>query len=97
VPIVDVRETDTVVRVREGGTVVIGGLISDRQIETTSKVPVLGSLPFVGNLFKTTSKETRKTDLVILLTPKILDIQSAADYARSQVETQERLKAEQPK
>ena len=96
VPLVDVRETDTVVRVRAGGTVLIGGLISDRQIENMTKVPVLGDLPFFGGLFRKSSKETRKTDLIILLTPRILDIQSAADYSRSRIENQERMKAEQP-
>ena len=97
VPIVDVRETDTVVRVREGGTVLIGGLISDRQIENANKVPILGNLPVIGGLFRSTSKESHKTDLVILLTPRVLDIQSAVDYSRSRVENQETLKAERPK
>jgi MSHA biogenesis protein MshL len=97
VPIVDVRETDTVVRVREGGTVMIGGLISDQQIENANKVPILGNLPVVGGLFRSTTKESHKTDLVILLTPKVLDLQSAADYSRSQIENQETMKAERPK
>jgi len=94
VPIVDVRETDTVVRIREGGTVLIGGLISDRQIYTANKVPVLGNLPLIGGFFRNTTKENRRTDLVILLTPKILDVQSAMDYTRSRIENQERLKAQ---
>ena len=94
VPIVDVRETDTVVRVKEGGTVLIGGLISDRLIETANKVPVLGDLPLIGGFFRNTSRQTRRTDLVILLTPKILDVQSAMDYTRNRIENQDRLKAE---
>ncbi len=94
VPIVDVRETDTVVRVRQGQTVFIGGLISDRQLEQISKVPVLGDLPLVGGLFRRTSKENRKTDLAILLTPRILDIQTAVDYTKERIEAQEKLKAE---
>jgi len=94
VPIVDVRETDTVVRVKEGGTVLIGGLISDRKIETANKVPVLGNLPLVGGFFRNTSRESRRTDLVILLTPKILDVQSAMDYTRSRIENQDKLKEE---
>jgi MSHA biogenesis protein MshL len=97
VPIVDVRETDTVVRVREGGTVMIGGLISGNETETTSKVPILGSLPVVGGLFRSTTKELRKTDLIILLTPRILDVQSALDYTRSRTEDQETLKSERAK
>jgi len=97
VPIVDVRETDAVVRVKDGGTVMIGGLISDQVIENANKVPILGDLPFVKGLFRSTTKERRKSDLIILLTPKILDIQSAMDYTRSRIENQESLKAESQK
>lgn len=97
VPITDVRETDTVVRIHEGDTIFIGGLISDRTIVNTNKVPVLSSLPVLGNLFRSNSKEVTKTDLVILLTPKILDIQTAVDFTRSKVEEQERSEAEQKK
>jgi type II secretory pathway component GspD/PulD (secretin) len=94
VPIVDLRETDTVVRVAEGETVVIAGLISDRQLEETSKVPLLGDIPVVGPLFRKKRLESRKTDLVILLTPRILTIRSAVDYSRSRVEAQERMQLE---
>ncbi len=94
VPIVDVRETDTVVRVREQETVIIAGLISDKTIETVDKVPVLGDIPGLGVLFRRSSKDRRKTDLAILLTPRILDIRSAVDYAKSRIEQQEQLKAE---
>jgi MSHA biogenesis protein MshL len=97
VPIVDVRETDAIVRVQDGGTVMIGGLISDQVRENVNKVPFLGDLPFIKGLFRSTSKETHKSDLVILLTPKILDIQSAMDYTRSRIENQENLKAESQK
>jgi MSHA type pilus biogenesis protein MshL len=97
VPIVDVRETDTVVRVREGGTVMIGGLISDQVTENESKVPILSNLPLVGGLFRSTTRQTNKTDLVILLTPKILDVESAVDYTKSRMESQENLKAQGPK
>jgi MSHA biogenesis protein MshL len=92
VPIVDIRETDTVVRVAEGETVVIAGLISDRQLEETSKVPLLGDIPIVGNLFRKTRLESRKTDLVILLTPRVLNVRTAGDYAKSRLDAQERLK-----
>jgi MSHA biogenesis protein MshL len=97
VPIVDVRETDAVVRVKDGGTVMIGGLISDQQTENSNKVPILGNLPLVGGLFQSKTKESHKTDLIILLTPKILDVQSAMDYTRSRIENQESLKTERPK
>lgn len=92
VPIVDVRETDTVLRVREGETVFIAGLISDRTIENETKIPLIGSIPIVGNLFKKTTQETRKTDMVILLSPTITTLQTAADYARERLEEQGRLR-----
>jgi type II secretory pathway component GspD/PulD (secretin) len=72
VPIISVRETDTLVRVREGETIVIAGLMQDRATLDNSKVPVVGDLPLVGNLFKRTEKRRTKTDLVILLTPTIM-------------------------
>jgi MSHA biogenesis protein MshL len=72
VPIISVRETDTLVRVRQGDTIVIAGLMQDRASVDTAKVPVIGDVPVVGNLFKRTEKSRRKTDLVILLTPTVM-------------------------
>ena len=92
VPIVDVRESDTVVRVAEGDTVVLAGLISDRTLEQVSKVPILGDIPLIGGLFKRVTRENRKTDMVILLTPKVMTVSTAADYARQRMEAQEQLK-----
>jgi MSHA biogenesis protein MshL len=72
VPIINVRETDTLVRVNEGDTVVIAGLMQDRVTNDQSKVPVLGDVPLVGNLFRSTTTNRVKTDLVILLTPTLM-------------------------
>jgi len=72
VPIISVRETDTLVRVRQGETIVIAGLMQDRASVETAKVPLIGDVPVVGNLFKRTEKNRRKTDLVILLTPTVM-------------------------
>lgn len=94
VPIVDVRETDVVVRVAEGQTVMIGGLLSNRTLETINKVPVLGDVPLLGGLFRRNSKENRKIDLVILLTPRVLNIRTAVDYTKTKLEEQDRLRAE---
>jgi MSHA type pilus biogenesis protein MshL len=91
VPIVDVRETDVVVRVADGQTVIIAGLISDRQLNQVSKVPLLGDIPIVGNIFRRTTTENRKSDLAILLTPRILTVQTAVDYTRTRTEAQQRL------
>jgi MSHA biogenesis protein MshL len=72
VPIVSVRETDTLVRVHEGETIVIAGLMQDRTTVDKTKVPVLGDIPFVGGLFQRVDRQKRKTDLVILLTPTVM-------------------------
>jgi MSHA type pilus biogenesis protein MshL len=72
VPIVNVRETDSLVRVRQGETIVIAGMMQDSATADVSKVPLLGDVPFVGNLFRRTGTSRRKTDLVILLTPTIM-------------------------
>ena len=55
-PIISVRETDTLVRVRQGETIVIAGLMQDRASVDTAKVPLIGDVPVVGNLFKRTEK-----------------------------------------
>ncbi len=72
VPIVSVRETDTLVRVHQGETIVIAGLMQDRTTVEKSKVPVLGDVPLVGGLFRRDERAKRKTDLVILLTPTVM-------------------------
>jgi MSHA biogenesis protein MshL len=69
VPIVSVREANTVVRVREGETVIIAGLMQERPVSYEGKVPVLGDVPLLGGLFRRDEQATHKTDLVILLTP----------------------------
>jgi len=85
VPIVSVRETDTLVRVRQGETIVIAGLMQDRTSEDTAKVPLLGDVPLVGNLFRRTERRTTKTDLVILLTPTVLGHGEAAGNAAREI------------
>ena len=94
VPIVDVRETDVVVRIAEGETVMIGGLISNRKIETINKIPVLGDVPLIGGLFRRSVKETRKVDLVILLTPRILNVRTAVDYTKKRLEEQDKFRSQ---
>ena len=66
------RAMKTTVLVKDQDTVVIGGLLRDNVNETTSKVPLLGDIPILGWLFKSTNKETTKTNLLLLLTPTII-------------------------
>jgi MSHA biogenesis protein MshL len=86
VPIVAVRETDTMVRVHEGETVVIAGLMQERGTTEKAKVPVLGDIPMVGGLFQRQETSKRKTDLIILLTPVIMTPGEIATAAASDLQ-----------
>ena len=68
-----IRETDTVVKANSGDVIVIGGLIEERKVDQTSKVPLLGDIPLLGNLFKNTQDATEKVELVILIRPVVVD------------------------
>ncbi|MHC4354600.1 MAG: secretin N-terminal domain-containing protein, partial [Planctomycetota bacterium] len=65
------RSAETKVAVRNGQTIVIGGLIEDQLVDTIRKVPLLGDIPLAGHLFKRTVKEKAKTELLIFLTPHV--------------------------
>ncbi len=66
------RQIDTQVRVRDGQTVVIGGLINSREAETVSEVPILGQIPLLGGLFRSTQHRTERIDLTVFLTVNVL-------------------------
>ena len=66
------QHVKTKVRVENGGTVVLGGIYQQQERNTDTKVPLLGDLPVLGYLFKTTGRETSKTELLVFLTPKIV-------------------------
>jgi len=71
-PIIDRRRANTTVTVRDGQTVVIGGLISDRYEEIEKKVPFLGDIPLIGLLFRNRSQAVEQTELLIVLTPHVI-------------------------
>jgi MSHA biogenesis protein MshL len=71
-PIVDVRETDTMVRVKDGETVIIGGLIQEKDNISESGVPGLMNLPLIGRFFKMKDVVKLKNELVIFLTPTVI-------------------------
>ncbi len=73
-PITSRREVETVVNLRSGETIVIGGLIKESTIETTTKVWMLGDIPLIGNLFRHKVKSKKQTDLIIFITPRIVSI-----------------------
>jgi len=72
-PIILVRETQTQVLVKDGETIVIGGLLKDVTSKGLFKVPLLGDLPVLGKMFRRETEDVEKIDLVIFITARILD------------------------
>jgi len=71
-PTFNTRTISNTVLVRTGETVVLGGLLDDSTKETKSKVPLLGDIPWVGNLFRYTSTESAKRNLMVFIRPTII-------------------------
>jgi type II secretory pathway component GspD/PulD (secretin) len=72
-PVVDKREADTIALVRNGQTVVIGGLRKQTVNRDITKVPMLGDMPMLGWLFRFEGEETVTNELVVFITPKIIE------------------------
>lgn len=71
-PVLSTRQTGTTVRVKDGETVMIGGLTQRQTEERTTKIPLLGDLPLIGGLFRSRSRSTVSSDLAVFITPHIL-------------------------
>ncbi|MHB1199798.1 MAG: type IV pilus secretin PilQ [Polaromonas sp.] len=69
---IDTKHIQTQVLVENGGTVVIGGIFEQNDREDETKVPLLGDLPVLGNLFKTKTRTASKSELLVFITPKVL-------------------------
>jgi len=72
IPIVSTTTAETTVMVKDGHTIIIGGLIKDEIIRTTKKIPILGDIPFLGVAFRQIDEDKEKTELVVFLTPHII-------------------------
>jgi len=72
VPSIDTKQVQTQVLVENGETVVLGGIFTSTNNKDQTKVPFFGDLPYFGHLFKRTSVEQKKRELLIFVTPKIL-------------------------
>ena len=70
---IDTKHVKTEVLVENGGTVVIGGIFSQDERNTTTKVPLFGDIPVLGHLFRNNSKTDNKTELLVFITPRIVD------------------------
>ncbi|MGD0566053.1 MAG: type II and III secretion system protein, partial [Candidatus Goldiibacteriota bacterium] len=76
IPAIKTRRAETNINVEPDNTVVIAGLIENQENKTTSGVPVLSGIPFLGELFKTTNSAERKSELVIFVTPRTAEPQA---------------------
>ncbi|MDO5114978.1 MAG: type II secretion system secretin GspD [Synergistaceae bacterium] len=86
-PITSKREVKTSVLVANGETIVIGGLIKEAEKELKNRVPLFSYIPLIGNLFKSTEKQREKVDLMIFLTPYILETPQHASKITDEIIT----------
>ena len=88
-PIIADREAQTSISVSDGQTIVIGGIIQDNKSKYTKAVPILSSIPLLGNLFKSQDYKASRSELMVFLTPRILktdqDVKDVSDSARQTV------------
>ncbi|MEG5032981.1 AMIN domain-containing protein [Microcoleus sp. AT3-D2] len=68
------------IRLRDGQTLIVSGIIRDEERVTANKIPILGDLPIIGSLFRSTSKANQRAELIVLLTPQILDDSDRSNF-----------------
>ena len=97
-PVVNQREAQTTVSVKDGETIVLGGIIKDSISATVNKLPVLGDIPVLGKLFQSNSTTKSKTELLVFLTPRIVRDSDEARKLRedTQKQMQSKLKDKLP-
>jgi general secretion pathway protein D len=78
------RSIKTTILIEDGGIIVLGGLMQDTVTESEDRVPVLGAIPLLGNLFKSRSGSRQKSNLLVFLRPKILRDQAATEAVSAQ-------------
>ena len=83
-PQISERSAETTVRVKNGETILIGGLLKNEEIKSIKQIPFLSKIPILGELFKSRSTEKKDTEVVIAITPKIV----YDEFSRPRVETQ---------
>jgi MSHA biogenesis protein MshL len=71
-PVTEVKQASTIVRLKDGETAVIGGLISEENGHSTRAVPILGATPVIGRAFRSKATQHTRTELVIFLTPRLI-------------------------
>jgi type IV pilus assembly protein PilQ len=71
------------IRLRDGQTLILSGIIQDSDRTTVSKVPILGDIPILGALFRSTNRVNQRQEVIVLLTPQILDDSSGSSFGYS--------------
>jgi MSHA biogenesis protein MshL len=71
-PVIDIRQASSIVRMHEGDTVIMGGLVQESEFSTHRKIPILGDLPVVGRLFSAEAESKERSELVFFLTPRVI-------------------------
>jgi len=85
-PIVNQRQAETTMSAKDGETIILGGMIRNQISSTVNKVPLLGDIPLLGNLFKSTNTDHQKTELLVFLTPRV--VRDPAEAKRLKEESQ---------
>ncbi len=83
-PIVNQRQATTTVSVKNNETVILGGIIQHTVTATVNKVPILGDIPILGNLFRSASKDDNRTELLVFMTPRIVNNNQDAQKVRDE-------------
>jgi pilus assembly protein CpaC len=71
-PIIDTRDVRTSVELHDGESLVLAGLLQEEQIKSLSKIPLMGDIPILGALFRSTHEDIREKELVFFITPKLI-------------------------
>ncbi|MBN3899647.1 MAG: AMIN domain-containing protein [Nostoc sp. NOS(2021)] len=72
--------TSGLIRLRDGQTLILSGIIQDQDRSTISKIPILGDLPLIGALFRSTNRSNQRNEVIVLLTPQIMDDSQNSSY-----------------
>jgi pilus assembly protein CpaC len=94
-PIIDTREIRTSIRLRDGESLVLGGLLQEEAIKRMSKIPLLGDIPILGALFRSTESDIKEKELVFFITPNL--VKPEAPGTKAQLPTDVQLTPEQEK
>ncbi|MBS1714244.1 MAG: hypothetical protein JST30_07890 [Armatimonadetes bacterium] len=88
-PIVNQRQAETTVAVKDGETIILGGIIRNTVTSTVKKIPLLGDIPILGNIFRSTDRSKNRTELLVFLSPRV--VRNPDDAAKLRKNEQEKL------